>query len=46
MPFLHEHLSIVEVIALVEAGILALGIVIAIIANIPGVLRYIRISSK
>jgi hypothetical protein len=44
MPLLNQHLSIVEVAALVVAGLFVLAIVIGFLANLPALIRYIRIS--
>jgi hypothetical protein len=44
MPLLHSNLSIVEVIALAIAGLLVLTVVIGVLYNLPGLVRYIRIS--
>jgi hypothetical protein len=42
MPFLHHDLSIVELVALVIAGLVVLAVVVGFLANIPAVLRYLR----
>jgi hypothetical protein len=43
MPFLSHPLSIVEVVALVVAGLVALAVVVSVAANLRSLLRYLHI---
>jgi len=45
MPFLSQPLSVVEVIALVVAGLIVLAVVAGFLANLGAILRYFRIRS-
>jgi len=45
MPFLSYPLSVVELIALVVAGLIVLAIVVGILANLGALIRYFRIRS-
>ena len=44
MPWIHANLSIVEVVALVVAGLIVLAVFIGFFVNLPALFRYFRIS--
>jgi hypothetical protein len=42
MPFLHHDLSVVELVALIVAGLVVLAIVVGFLFNIRALLHYLR----
>ncbi|HEY2574343.1 MAG TPA: hypothetical protein VGH65_09745 [Verrucomicrobiaceae bacterium] len=45
MSFIHENLSVVELLAVLVAAAIVLTLIIAVLTNLKGLARYIRIKS-